>query len=59
MKALIEELEEKNKKLIETMNTHIYNKAADYKQRTMNALQRGNSPNRSKKLEDMGISTHV
>jgi predicted RNase H-like nuclease (RuvC/YqgF family) len=30
-KKIIEELEDKNKKLIETMNAHIYNKAADYK----------------------------
>ena len=39
LKKLIEEFEVKNKKIMESMNLHIYNRAADYKERTIRALR--------------------
>lgn len=39
LKLIIEDLESKNKKLTETLNTHLYNRAAEYKARTLNALR--------------------
>lgn len=57
LKRLIEELESKNKKLIETMNEHIYNKAQNYKQKTMNTLNRGGGPQHEQKAKSYGIDT--
>ncbi len=39
LKKSIEGLEAKNKGLLETMNLHMYNRAAEYKERTIKALQ--------------------
>ncbi len=54
LKKNIEALELKNKKLLETMNLHMYNRAADYKERTIKALKASNSPLRVNKLRASG-----
>eukprot|EP00826_Nyctotherus_ovalis_P004378 TRINITY_DN10942_c0_g1_i2.p1 TRINITY_DN10942_c0_g1~~TRINITY_DN10942_c0_g1_i2.p1 ORF type:complete len:992 (+),score=296.82 TRINITY_DN10942_c0_g1_i2:74-3049(+) len=54
LKRTIEELEAKNKKLMESMNLHMYNRAAEYKQRTINALKASQLPNRIDKLRSSG-----
>lgn len=54
LKKLIEDLETKNKKLMESMNLHIYNRAAEYKQRTIKALKASQLPDRLDKLRSTG-----
>lgn len=54
LKQSIEELETRNKKLMESMNLHMYNRAAEYKQRTINALKASQLPNRIDKLRSSG-----
>lgn len=34
----------KNRKLVEKLNDHIYQRATEYKERTLQALQRSESP---------------
>eukprot|EP00350_Pseudokeronopsis_sp_OXSARD2_P013445 CAMPEP_0170549880 /NCGR_PEP_ID=MMETSP0211-20121228/7993_1 /TAXON_ID=311385 /ORGANISM="Pseudokeronopsis sp., Strain OXSARD2" /LENGTH=57 /DNA_ID=CAMNT_0010856131 /DNA_START=2623 /DNA_END=2796 /DNA_ORIENTATION=+ len=46
LKALIQEVEEKNRQLNEKLNQVIYSKADAYKQKTLMALRRGESPER-------------
>lgn len=46
LKQIIADLEDKNRKLNEKLNEVIYNKASAYKQRTLQALRRGESPER-------------
>lgn len=55
LKKLIEELENKNRRLNEKLNEVIYNKAAAYKERTIQALQRGDSPDRRERIDNYGI----
>jgi len=60
LKKFIEELESKNKKLMESMNLHMYNRAAEYKQRTINALKASQLPSRINKLRSSGyVLRHV
>lgn len=40
LKKIIEDLEQKNRKLSESLDYYLYNRAADYKERTLQALQR-------------------
>ena len=54
LKKIIEDLEGKNKKLMESMNLHIYNRAAEYKERTIRALKATQSPERIDKLRSSG-----
>ena len=54
LKKIIEDLEGKNKKLMESMNLHIYNRAAEYKERTIKALKATHSPERIDKLRSSG-----
>lgn len=44
LKNTIESLEQKNKKLLEAINLHLYNRAAEYKERTIKALKKSRSP---------------
>ena len=37
-------MEQKNKKFSETLNTHLYNRATEFKARAMNALKNSHSP---------------
>lgn len=46
LQAIIAELEDKNRKMNEKLNEVIYNKASAYKQRTLQALRMGSSPER-------------
>ncbi len=39
LKHIIEDLECRNKQFSETLNTHMYNRAAEYKSRMLNALR--------------------
>ena len=39
--AEIEELELKNRQMLDKLNAHIYQQASQYKEKTMNALNRG------------------
>ena len=45
-KNIINDLEQKNRKLNEKLNEVIYKKAARYKEKTLQALNRGDSPDR-------------
>ena len=54
LKKMLEELEEKNKKLVETLNLHLYNKATEYKERALTHLKNTNSPSRVKQILSMG-----
>eukprot|EP01022_Parablepharisma_sp_SALTPOND_P021371 TRINITY_DN417_c0_g1_i1.p1 TRINITY_DN417_c0_g1~~TRINITY_DN417_c0_g1_i1.p1 ORF type:complete len:1167 (-),score=122.17 TRINITY_DN417_c0_g1_i1:1806-5306(-) len=54
LKKNIEDLEGKNRKLMESMNLHMYNRAAEYKERTIKALKASQSPNRIDKLRSSG-----
>jgi X-linked retinitis pigmentosa GTPase regulator len=56
LKKIIEGLESKNKKLMESMNLHMYNRAAEYKQRTINVLKASQLPNRIDKLRSSGYA---
>eukprot|EP00826_Nyctotherus_ovalis_P006062 TRINITY_DN11396_c0_g3_i4.p1 TRINITY_DN11396_c0_g3~~TRINITY_DN11396_c0_g3_i4.p1 ORF type:complete len:991 (-),score=267.98 TRINITY_DN11396_c0_g3_i4:702-3584(-) len=58
LKQLIEELEGKNRKLMESMNLHMYNRAAEYKERTIRALKASQSPHRINKLKSSGYKLH-
>lgn len=49
MKGVIEDLESKNRKLVEKLNEFIYNKATEYKERTLQALAKNDSPNKLKR----------
>mmetsp|Transcript_9256 Transcript_9256/g.8706 ORF Transcript_9256/g.8706 Transcript_9256/m.8706 type:complete len:98 (+) Transcript_9256:691-984(+) len=55
LKALIQEVEEKNRQLNEKLNQVIYSKADAYKQKTLMALRRGESPERLQKADAYGI----
>lgn len=44
LRGVVNDLEEKNKKLGETINAYMYNKAAEYKERTLQTLRRSDSP---------------
>lgn len=50
LEQIIADLEEKNRKLNEKLNEVIYSKASAYKKRTMQALQRGDSPDRKERV---------
>jgi len=50
LKLQIENIEEKNKKLVEALNLNIYNKATEYKERTVRQLRLSNSPKRIHKI---------
>ena len=54
LKKIIEDLEVKNKRFMESMNLHIYNRAAEYKERTIRALKATQSPERLDKLRSSG-----
>jgi GTPase involved in cell partitioning and DNA repair len=56
LKQIIGELEEKNRKMNEKLNEVIYNKASAYKQRTLQALRRGESPERMEKVHEYGLA---
>lgn len=58
LKKLIEELEGRNRKLMESMNLHMYNRAAEYKERTIRALKASQSPHRISKLKSSGYKLH-
>ncbi len=58
-KDIIAELEEKNRRLNEKLNEVIFNKAAAYKQRTLQALQRGDSPERRERIEGYGLKERI
>jgi X-linked retinitis pigmentosa GTPase regulator len=58
LKKLIEELESKNRKLMESMNLHMFNRAAEYKERTIRALKASQSPHRINKLKSSGYKLH-
>lgn len=52
---IIADLEDKNRKLNEKLNEVIYNKASAYKQRTLQALRMGSSPERKERAHEYGI----
>jgi predicted nucleic acid-binding Zn-ribbon protein len=56
LKEIIADLEDKNRKLNEKLNEIIYNKASAYKQRTLQALRRGESPERVEKADAYGVA---
>lgn len=49
LKRVIEDLEGKNRKLVDKLNEFIYNKASEYKERTLQALTKSDSPTKLKK----------
>lgn len=49
LKAVIDDLEGKNRKLVEKLNDFIYNKATEYKERTLQALTKNDSPTKLKR----------
>jgi len=49
LKEVISDLESKNRKLVEKLNEFIYNKAAEYKERTLQALSKNDSPTKLKR----------
>lgn len=51
LKLIIEDLEQKNKRFSETLNTHLYNRAAEFKARAINALKNSASPFRGRTPE--------
>ena len=46
LQGVIRELEDKNKKLVASMNSSMYNKAAEFKDRVLGALRRNEDPDR-------------
>ena len=46
LRSVVNDLEERNKRYGESINAIMYTKAAEYKERTLQALKRGDSPNR-------------
>ena len=44
LKSIMEDLELRNRKLVDKLNEQIYNQATDYKQRTLQALVKNDSP---------------
>ena len=44
LKKVIENLEEKNKKLVETLNLNLFNRASEFKEKTVQALKNSHSP---------------
>jgi len=58
LKKVIEELESKNRKLMEAVNLHMFNRAAEYKERTIRALKASQSPHRISKLKSSGYKLH-
>ena len=44
LKKIIDDLEDKNRRLVDKLNDQIYQKATEYKERTLQALQRSESP---------------
>jgi len=55
LKVLIAELEAKNRRLNDKLTQVIYNKAAAYKEKTLHALQRGDSPERRERIQAYGL----
>ena len=53
---IIDDLEEKNKKLNEKLTEVMYNKASSYKQRTLQALRMSQSPERKERISEYGIA---
>lgn len=49
LKKIIEDLEMKNRKLVDKLNDQIYQKATEYKERTLQALQKSESPTKLRK----------
>lgn len=49
LKSVIEDLETKNRKLVDKLNEFIYNKASEYKERTLQALTKNDSPTKLKR----------
>ncbi len=56
LKQIIEDLEQKNKRFSETLNTHLYNRAAEFKARAINALKNSHSPFRGRVQGDVSPS---
>jgi uncharacterized coiled-coil DUF342 family protein len=54
LKQTIEDIEVKNKKLGETMNTHMFNQATEYKQRMLTLFMKSDSPTKLNKLLSNG-----
>ena len=46
LRVVVNDLEERNKRYGESINAIMYTKAAEYKERTLHALRRGDSPTR-------------
>jgi len=49
LKRVIEDLEVKNRKLVDKLNEFMYNKASEYKERTLQALTKSESPSKLKR----------
>ena len=49
LKGVVMELEAKNRKLVDKLNELIYNRATEYKERTLNALTKSDSPTKLKR----------
>jgi len=49
LKSVILDLESKNRKLVDKLNELMYNKAVEYKERTLQALTKNESPQKLKK----------
>lgn len=50
LQLVIEDIENKNRKLVEKINEQIYMKAAEYKERTLQALTKNDSPSKLKQV---------
>ncbi len=50
LKSVIDDLEGKNRKLVEKLNEFMYNKATEYKERTLQALTKNDSPTKLKRV---------
>ena len=58
LQGVIRDLEDKNKKLVASMNSSMYNKAAEFKDRVLGALRRNEDPDRLWKLRDAGAAVN-
>jgi hypothetical protein len=54
LKRIIEDLEHKNRKLVEKLNDQIYQKATEYKERTLQALTKSESPTKLRRAINGG-----
>ena len=57
LKRIVEDMEDKNRKLIEKLNEQIYMKATEYKEKTLQALQRSDSPTKLRRA--IGFTSSV